>query len=73
MAEIDKHADPIHLAHNLFAEWREAAMARRIGRAVDPRSGFGMAERHVEHALRSKRTQDGEIAINWLAALHADH
>ncbi len=37
MAEIDQHAEAIHLAHHVAAEIGEAAMFRRVGRGIGPR------------------------------------
>ena len=59
VTEVDEHAEPVHLAHDLLAERREAVELRRVGRRVGPR--------HVERcasASCSARRADATCAAS---------
>ena len=73
VAEVDEHAQPVHLAHDLLAERRQPvrASARRSPNRPRARSCCGSAScsprRGVHHAQRRERR------VDRVSALHADH
>jgi hypothetical protein len=63
MAEIDQHAQPLHLAHHV---------RRGVGGAVGPGGVLEMGQRHVARAERVHLPQHRQRAADRMAALHAD-
>ena len=73
MAQIDDHADAVHLAHDLAPEVVEAIERGRVGRAVGPRDILRMRQRHIARAEIVHLAQHGERRSDRLAALHPHH
>ena len=71
--QVDEHAEAVHLAHDFPAEWREAAVLRRVERGVGPVERHVVRERHVARAECVVRAQQGERILNRVAALEAEH
>ena len=70
VAQVDEHAEAIHLANDLFAKPRQAAVRRLVGGRVGPGEIRGMGQRHVlraedvQHAQRRQRVVDRVAALN---------
>ncbi len=64
MREVDEHAEPVHLAHDLLAERGEPTDGRRVRARICPGHVLRVRQRHVartelvEHAQRSQRVVD---------------
>ena len=58
MAQVDEHAEPIHLTDDLLTESRESTKYRFVGTGISPWDITAMGQRHVadtepvEHAER---------------------
>ena len=72
VAEVDEHAEPVHLAHDLFAERRQPVEHRRVGRRVGPRDVLRVRQRHVARAEAVEHAQRAERAVDRVPAFHAD-
>ena len=73
VAEVDQHAEPVHLAHHVLAEVGEAAVRMRTRRRIGPGRVVVVGERHVAGAQPRQDAQDRERARDAVAALDADH
>ena len=73
VAEVDQHAEPVHLADHLDAERAEAVIFWIVGRAVGPFGGLVVGQRHVARAQIVVLAQRGERAADLPAAFDADH
>ena len=69
VAEVDHHAEPVHLAHDLAAEGAEATDDRHVGRRVGPRRVVVVGERQVTHAEHVQHPEGAEGAADRVAAL----
>ena len=72
VAEVDHHPQPVHLAHNLLAERRQAAPLRRIGGAVGPGGGLRVGQGDVAGPGIEEFSQETQGVIDRIATLHAD-
>ena len=72
VAEVDEHAEAIHLANHLFAELRQAAEHRRPGAGIGPGQVGRMRQRHVAGAERVHHAQRRQRVVDRVAAFHAD-
>jgi hypothetical protein len=72
MRQVDQHPEPVHLAHDLHAELRQAAVARGVGRRIRPFVAVEMRERHVTDAEPPVRAQRAERVLDRMAALDAE-
>jgi hypothetical protein len=70
--EVDQHSESIHLAHDLFAERRQAMMSRVVGGRIGPRGIGGMGERQVARPGVIVGTQHGERIVDLVASFDAD-
>ena len=50
MAEVDQHAEPVHLLHDVDAERAEPVILGIVGGAVGPFGGLVVGQRHVARA-----------------------
>jgi len=73
VAQIDDHADAVHLAHHLFAERGQPVVRGRVGRAVAPRRVPAMGQRHVPRAEIIHVAQHRQARSDRMTALHAEH
>ena len=73
VAEIDEHPEPVHLAHDLLAEFRQPAERRLVGRRIRPRHVQAVRQRHVPGAERAHHAQRRQRALDRVAAFHPDH
>ena len=71
VAEIDKHPDAVHLAHDILAEGVEPVVLRCVGGAVGPAQRLAMRQRHVARAHVVHLAQYGEARPDRMAAFHA--
>ena len=72
VAEVDHHAQPIHLFDHRLAERAEPAPFRRVRRAVGPGRGLGVGQGHVARAGPVELPQQGQGIVDRIAALHPD-
>ncbi len=70
--QVDEHADPLHLGHDLAAEVRQPAVRGVVGRRVSPRHVAVVGQRHVPDAQRVHRPEYSERAPDRVPALRAD-
>ena len=72
--QIDEHAEPVHLAHDVSTERGEAAGARIAGadRRASPCVAVVPRQREVARSSRVEIAQAIERALDRMAALHAD-
>ena len=69
---VDDHAEPVALADNGAAEGVEAAVARRVGRRVDPVERLVVAGNQHPRARRVPQAQRRERVLQADAALDDD-
>ena len=72
MGEIDHDAEAVELADDGAAEGVEAAVARGVGRRIDPIEAFVVAKRHQPHARRVPDAQGAQRILQSGAALDRD-
>ena len=72
MAQVDQHAEPVHLAHDLLAEPGKPARPRLVGRGVRPRHVVVVGKRHIPDAERVQHAQRAERAVDRVAAFRAE-
>ena len=72
VAEVDQHADPVHLVDDRAAEVGEAVILRIVGRAVGELVVLEMGQRHVARAKIVELAQRREAAADLVTALDAD-
>ena len=72
VAEVDHHAEPVHLADDRPAERGEAVMDRIVGRRIRPVVVLRMGEGHVAGAERMELAQRGRRIADLVAALDPD-
>ena len=72
VAEVDEHAEPVHLAHDGAAEGGEAVIFGIVGGAVGPVVVLEVGQRHVARAELVELPQRGEAAADLVPALDAD-
>ena len=74
MREVDQHAEPVHLAHDLLTEGCETVMPRgHHRRGVGPIGVRVVRERHVTHAEIVVGAQRAERVLDAVAPFHAEH
>ena len=73
VAEINQHADPVHLVDDGDSERAEAAVLGIVGRAVRPFGGLVVGQRHVARAEVVILAQGRERAADLAAALDPQH
>ena len=71
--EIDEHAEPVHLAHDLASKWRKAVVLRGVERRVGPIERDVVGERHVTRAQGVVGAEQIERVLNGVSALEAEH
>ena len=72
MREVDQHAEPVHLAHDLLTEGCETVMPRgHHRRGVGPIGVRVVRERHVTHAEIVVGAQRAERVLDAVAPFHA--
>ena len=71
VAQVDEHAEPVHLEHDLLAELREPAQPRRVGGGVGPRHVVAVGQGHVPGAERVHHAQRPERVVDRVAPFHA--
>src|SRR6478672_10148940 len=69
VAEVDQHAEPVHLADHLAPEGGQSAVLRLVGRRVGPARRVPVRQRHVAHATREERPKDRQRARDHVPAL----
>ncbi len=71
--DVDDHAEPVHLGHDLPAELGQAAVDRlRIARRVGPIGRRPVGQGHEPHARPVELAQHGQVVLDGVAALDAD-
>ena len=70
--QIDEHAEPVHLAHDLAAERREPVVLRAVERGVGPVERHVVGERHVARAHVVVEPQERQRVLDRVAALEAE-
>ena len=70
MAEVDQHAQAVHLPHHFLAEPGQASVGRGVGGRVGPRRVVVVGEGHVRGAQRGQDAQGPERGPDGLATLH---
>jgi hypothetical protein len=73
MAEVDQHAEPVHLGDVGGACGADAVVLRLVRCAVRPVGGLVVGQRHVTDAKIVEAAQRGHRAADLAATLHAEH
>jgi len=71
--EWEKITEPVHLAHHLPAERREASVLGLVGARVGPVDVGRVGEGHVAGAQPVEGSQRAERVLDRVAALHPHH
>jgi hypothetical protein len=72
VAEVDEHADAVHLAHDRLAERRKTVVHGRVGRRIGPCGVRRVRQRHVARAEIVILAQHRERIVDLVAAFDAD-
>jgi hypothetical protein len=72
MGDVDHHAEAVHFGDDLLAERAEAVVEGFVGRGVGPLAIAAVRERHVADTLVRKSAEDGEVAVDHVAALDTE-
>src|SRR5690606_7924237 len=71
VGEVDQHAEPVHLPHDLAAERGQAARPGLVGRRVGPVHVVVVGERQIAHAEVVQPPQGAQGVGDRVAALRA--
>ena len=72
MGEIDDDSEPVQFADDRPAKGVEPAIARRVGRGIDPVERLVVTKRHQPHAGRMPDAQRAQRNFQPDAALDRD-
>ena len=72
VGQVDEHAEPVHLVHDLAAERRESAVQRRVAGGIRPGERLGVGQRQVARARTVELPQHRERVGDGVPTLDAD-